>query len=149
MQFVVPQFIEVENKIIGPISTRQFILLVILGVIEFLLFRLAPVWMFIIGGVITLVMFITLAFVKVNSQPFHLFLLAIIQTLKKPSQRVWTKAGHYQEKKKSKEKESLPKSIPIKPHFTRSRLAELSLVVDTGGAYRDTEVFNLNPFKHQ
>ena len=38
MQFQVPQFIDVENKIIGPLSLRQFLYLAGAGLISFMLF---------------------------------------------------------------------------------------------------------------
>ena len=31
MQFIVPQFIDVEDKIIGPVTTRQFVVLLAAG----------------------------------------------------------------------------------------------------------------------
>ena len=37
-QFVVPQFIEVEDKIFGPVTTRQFVVLLIGGLFVFISF---------------------------------------------------------------------------------------------------------------
>ena len=39
-QFVVPQFIDVEDKIIGPITTRQFIIMLAAILMDFVAFKL-------------------------------------------------------------------------------------------------------------
>jgi len=46
-QFVVPQFIDVEDKIFGPVTTRQFVILLIAGLIIFIAFKLADITLFI------------------------------------------------------------------------------------------------------
>ena len=38
-QFVVPQFLDVETKIIGPVTMRQFLILLTTLLIEFLIYR--------------------------------------------------------------------------------------------------------------
>lgn len=82
-QFTVPQFIDVEAKIIGPITGRQFIimlsgLLIIAAcykTLDFAAFLTAAIFIFLIS--------VVFAFVKINGRPFHYFILNIIQTLKK------------------------------------------------------------------
>lgn len=140
MQFIVPQFIEVESKIIGPISVRQFIILLITIGMIFLSFRLfstlfAGLFTFFvgtIGGVI--------AFGKVNGQPMHYFILNIVQTLKRPPLKVWKRLPY-----------ALIEQAPIELHHaaaspkrlaSRSRLAEMSLLVDTGGAYSGESILS-------
>ena len=70
--------------------------------------------------------------------PFHFFVLNFIQTSKRPNLRVWN--NYYGKKvylKDEKEDvmQDLPQSAPPKS-FTASRLAELSLIVDTQGGYK-------------
>ena len=88
-QFTVPQFIDVEDKIIGPITVRQFLLLVVGGLIIFLEFKLSDIALFIILAIPTFTVVAVFAFVKINSVAFHYFMLNMIQTLKKPKLRVW------------------------------------------------------------
>src|SRR3989338_6179494 len=76
-QFVVPQFIDVEDKIFGPITTRQFIILLVGGGIVFLAYRFGDLALFavilaVVGGITFL-----FAFGKINGQLFHYFLLNI------------------------------------------------------------------------
>ena len=79
---------------------------------------------------------ITFAFLKINGRPFHYFLLNLIQTLRRPSLKIWNKEVYFDEIAKEK-KTPTPKYIPPKQHLSATRLSELSLVVDTGGAYRE------------
>lgn len=137
-QFTVPQFIDVEDKIFGPITTRQFVILLVAGLMIFIAFKLADVGLFIfllalIGGLA-----LTLAFVKINGQTFHFFILNIVQTLRRPSRRIWSKTyspAELKEIMKLGKPEELPEKIAEK-HVTKSRIRDLSLLVNTGGYYR-------------
>lgn len=136
-QFVVPQFIDIEDKIIGPISARQFIILLAVLLIDTLLFKFLSIPKFLMTGLPLLIIGLTFAFVRVNSQPFHYFVLNIVQTMRKPRVRVWDKAISGAEARIFIKTEEAPPVIPprSKPPMSSSRLAELSLVVNTGGVY--------------
>jgi len=137
-QFVVPQFIDVEDKIFGPITTRQFIIMLSSGLLLFIVFKLADIALFIflaalIGGA-TLV----LAFVKINGQPFHYFLLNIVQTVRRPSRRIWYKSFSKAELVESIKsgKVVIVEAVVEVPRVSYSRLRDLSLTVNTGGYYK-------------
>lgn len=141
-QFVVPQFLDVEPKIIGPVTGRQFLIMVGVLLLDFLAYRLfrSP-FVF-----ITLICIITgtgisFAFLKVNGQAFHFIVLNMIQTFRKPMIRVWDKvmtdAELRDRMKPQEEVEAPPVRVESKP-LQGSRLADLSLMVDTGGAYDPT-----------
>lgn len=140
-QFVVPQFIDAEDKIFGPITARQFIILMVVFMVEFAMFRLLSFVTFLIIGIPFLALGGTVAFARINGAPFHYFFLNIIQTFKKPRLRVWSREYSDAELKE------LMKIIPPPPstHFVRkeftgiSRLQELTLVVNTGGIYKPEE----------
>jgi hypothetical protein len=72
MQFQVPQFIEVEDKIFGPFTFRQFIYLGGGLGLSYILFRLLPLLIAFpfIAGVMALAL--ALAFFKYNGRPFIL-----------------------------------------------------------------------------
>ena len=140
-QFVVPQFIDVEDKIFGPITTRQFIILLSAGLLLFIVFKLADIALFIflaalIGGA-TLV----LAFVKINGQPFHYFLLNIVQTVRRPSRRIWYKSFSKAELAESIKsgKIEMVEAVKEVPRVYYNRLRDLSLTVNTGGYYKGNE----------
>lgn len=140
-QYVVPQFIDAEDKIFGPITARQFIILMITGMLIFLFFKLLPFVPFLIVGVPLLMLGGTIAFVRINGQAFHYFLLNLIQTFKKPHIRVWDKTiSDAQVREYMREVAPVvPASFQHKASIGSSRLQELSLVVNTGGVYRPEE----------
>lgn len=142
-QFVVPQFIDVEDKIFGPITIRQFVILLVAGVVIFLSFRYGDLSLFIftlavVGGAALL-----FAFVKINGQNFHYFLLNIFQTLRKPSLRIWNKVYTDKDLNFLREQSFAPEvsEAPTKEPVKRERIRDLALLANTGGFYRpeDTE----------
>jgi hypothetical protein len=84
---------------------------------------------------------VVLTFVRINGQAFHLFLLNLIQSLKKPRLRVWDKRLTDAEVRAHITTAPPP---PPPPNFRKaavssSRLQELTLVVNTGGVYKPEE----------
>ena len=140
-QFTVPQFIDVEDKIIGPITARQFIIMltgfmtmaICYRIFDFSLFLFSSIVIFAVSGII--------AFFKVNGRPFHFFMLNFTQTLKRPSLRVWNsitenvKEDYNEKLSKNNESEAF---VPQKV-FNKSHLSELALMVDTQGVYKGDE----------
>ncbi|MDP3770954.1 MAG: PrgI family protein [bacterium] len=138
MQYMVPQFIDVEDKIFGPITTRQFVIILIGGTLEFVLFKLLRFWTFTFFGLLILAATGTLAFMRVNAQPFHFFLLNLVQTMRRPRLKVWDKtltSGELRELMREAP-EKPPPPPPTKEPLSVTKLQELSLIVNTGGVYR-------------
>jgi hypothetical protein len=136
-QFTVPQFIDVEDKIFGPITVRQFVILLVDGLILALAYRFADLALFAVLLLIFGGAGLMFAFVKINGQPFHFFVLNFLQTFRRPPLRVWQKQYSTAELKQFMTGEKI---IPVPPKPAKepargSRLSELSLVVDTGGRY--------------
>ncbi len=141
-QFVVPQFLDVEPKIIGPITGRQFAILLSVLLAEFILYRLVlNIVALLLIGLPILGIGILFAFAKVNGQPFHYIMLNMIQTFRKPRLRVWDKNMTIAEIKARQIKEvTAPPPEPLKKKsLERSRLSELSLIANTGGVYTPEE----------
>lgn len=137
-QFVIPQFIDVEDKIIGPITTRQFIILLAVTIILFIAYKLLTFLYFLAFGIPVFGLGIVLAFIKVNGQPFHFFLLNLIQTTRRPKLRVWNKESTIDELRQflKKEEVKIIPPRPVKERMVATKLAELSLIVNTGGVYK-------------
>lgn len=138
-QFTVPQFLDVEPKILGPITLRQFIIMVAVIIAEFLIYRvfLSVIAMLAVGLPVAAIGG-AFAFGKVNGQPLHYIALNLIQYLKKPGRRVWDKTLSDQELRVLLKKDPLPerKTSLQKAPLETSRLSELTLMVNTGGVYR-------------
>lgn len=139
MQFLVPQFIDVEDKIFGPLSVRQFIILIAAAGALFFCFRLADTGLFVIEAAIIVVTTIAFAFIRVNGRPFHHFLINLIRMIRRPQLRVWRREVTADELRLPRVIAPPKQDAQRKPSLTASRLAELSLVVDTGGVYKQEE----------
>jgi len=139
MQFVVPQFIEVEAKIIGPISARQFIILMIVLAVDFVLYKLFPTFIFLPSIIVVTLFGFVLAFAKVNGQDMHYVLLNLIQTFRRPRARIWARTQYVEREEDDDSLPERPIYIP-KPQVSESRLAAMSLMVDTGGTYVSDDV---------
>lgn len=139
-QFVVPQFISEEASILGPIKVRQFVIMLVSGGVLFVIFRFADIALFALLSIPIIGFTLILAFYSPNGRPFHYFLLNLIQTFGHPGLRVWRKEVTDAEiKAELKGDEDLgvnEAKIAIRKKPTTSRLAELSLIVDTGGVYK-------------
>jgi hypothetical protein len=137
-QFVVPQFIDVEDKIFGPVTTRQFLILLSTGLMLFIIFKLADTALFIFLAALLGGSALVLAFVKVNGQPFHYFLLNIVQTVRRPSRRIWYKSFSKAELNESIKsgKVAIVEAVVEVPRVSYNRLRDLSLTVNTGGYYK-------------
>lgn len=135
-QFTVPQFIDVENQIIGPITTRQFMILLGATIIIAVAYKIFDFSLFITIAVTVLIIAATFAFIKINGRPFHLFVLNAIQTWRRPNIRVWNNRAVVSEQVEKVVAVS-PDYQPVAPRiYKKSRLAELALIVDTKGKYR-------------
>lgn len=137
-QFVVPQFIDVEDKILGPITTRQFAILMVTALVMFIIYKILYIWYALAVDVTLLGAALVVAFVRINGQPFHYFLLNFLQTFRRPDVRVWNKELNDSEIIALAKVEIPPPPPPkiYKEAPTTSRLSELALIVNTGGVYR-------------
>lgn len=68
-QYQVPQFIEVEDKIFGPLTLKQFIYLAGGGGLCLLMFSLLPLYLTILLGIPVMALSAGLAFFNVNGRP--------------------------------------------------------------------------------
>jgi len=70
MRYQVPQFIEIEDKIFGPLTLKQFIYLAGGGGLCLIFFTLLPLYLTVILALPVLAFSIALAFYQVNGRPF-------------------------------------------------------------------------------
>ena len=68
-QYQVPQFIEVEDKIFGPLTLKQFIYLAGGGGLCLLMFSLLPLYLTVLLGIPVMALSAGLAFFSVNGRP--------------------------------------------------------------------------------
>lgn len=92
MRFEVPQFIEIEDKIFGPFTWKQFVYL--MGGIgtAAVLFITMPFLIFVLLGVPIGGLAILLAFYPVNNQPFSVYLEAMLRFFSGNKLFLWRKS---------------------------------------------------------
>ena len=148
-QITVPQFIENEDRSLGPITVRQFVIILVACAILFVAYKTTDLTAFIFVLIIVVGCAGVLGFVRINGQPFHFFLLNVARTASRPTLRVWRKDVRRvihaaRETKEEKAQKESATSEP--PRVTGHRLSDIALIVDTGGAYmgekeKGTELF--------
>ncbi len=136
--FTVPQFIDVESKIIGAMTVRQFMISLSGLILIALCYKILEFITFIVVSLLILIVFGAFAFIKINSRPFHFFVLNFVQTSTKSKIRVWNHriTSKKYEEEKAKKQFSESNIVSAKPKLSSSRLNELSLIVDTQGMYK-------------
>lgn len=134
MQYKVPQNIDIEDKIIGPLTMKQFVYLLSGGLIAYISYSyLGPTKGSLIA-IPAILLALMLTFVKVQDQPFIYFLASFALYLVKPKKRVWRKEESLESLPKQKIAE-MPKIQEPEPSakIEKSQLEQLSHVLDTGG----------------
>ena len=76
-QFTIPQFIDVEDKIFGPITVRQFVIMLACLLLSALAYKLTDFALFLTETILFFAAGGTVAFLRVNGRPFHYFILNI------------------------------------------------------------------------
>ncbi len=89
MRFEVPQFIEIEDKIIGPLTWKQFVYLAGGAGILIVLYLILPFIVFVILGLPFGALAASLAFHKINNRPFSIFLESFVGYLTKTKLYLW------------------------------------------------------------
>ena len=138
-QFVAPQFIDVEDRIIGPITTRQFIMMIGAGVIVFAAYKLLDTASFSMVTLIVTAVTGVLGFVKINGRHFGSYVKSMVEAARRPKIRVWRKEvrAKVQAGQIAAPDESGIDLFPQrKTTVSPGHLAELALFVDTGGRYQ-------------
>lgn len=142
-KFVVPQFIDAEDKILGPITVRQFLICLGAAFAIFLEYKILAFAYFIVGVIFTGGLAAVFAFLKINGQPFHIFFVNFLETTFRPSLRTWQKGLDDSEiqdiVKRGKPSAPMAAKENLAPHPSSTRLRDLALTVNTGGVYNPDE----------
>lgn len=92
MRFEVPQFIEVEDKIFGPFTWKQFIYLAGGAGALIILYILLPFILFLIIGTPIAAFAAGLAFYPINNRPLSLFVESVIRYISGARLYLWKKS---------------------------------------------------------
>jgi hypothetical protein len=127
--FQVPQFIDVEDKIIGPLTLKQFLFLAGAGIIIFILYSILQFWLWIIISIVFAGAGMGFAFVKINGQPLSKVALNGLKYLIRPRLYVWQRG---QVTRAIAPKPAEPKKEPVKEkkRLSQEDLEELAKKLD-------------------
>jgi hypothetical protein len=89
MIFNIPQFIDIEDKIVGPLTAKQLGWLAAGGVCLLLLWTVLDLSAFIIAAIFVAIIFAGLAFYRPNGQPLTSSIGAIFVFFLKPKIYMW------------------------------------------------------------
>lgn len=128
MQFQVPQFIEVEDKIFGPLTFKQFLYLAGGAGLCFILYRLLPwylAWFLILP---TGALALALAFYEINNKPFIFVMEAAFRYYTGQRLYLWQKRKTVDKRKE--QKEEVDALSVLAPRLSDSKLKDLSWSLD-------------------
>lgn len=129
MQFQVPQFIDIEDKIFGPFSFKQFLYLLGGGGGAFILYKLLPIYLAIPLAIPLLVLAGLLTFYKINGKPFIFTLEAGFNYFLQSKLYVWKMRTVKKAEKKPVEADKQPE-INYIPKLSSSKLKDISWSLD-------------------
>ena len=106
MHFQVPQYLDIEDKIIGPLTLKQFVYLLLGAGVLFLLFNILKLSVFIIVAIPIGLLIFLITFYKIGNQKFSQFAASLLRFISKPNIYAWKKLPQ-----KKPSEEPLPKII--------------------------------------
>ena len=133
-QYKVPQNVEAEDKIVGPLTLKQFIYLIIgvgWAVISFLIFRTFIPLVVVVGAPVS-ILFLMLALYRKDGQDFEQLLVALVGYFSQSRERIWTKEPIIESFKVEPVKPKVEQT-QRSPQEVRSQLDRLATVVDARG----------------
>lgn len=137
-QYQTPQFITVEDKVVGPFSMKQFAYVGgALFIVIIANYLLTP-FFFIVISVPVIAFALGLAFIKIDRQPLPVVLRHGFLFMVRPRLYVWRQK--VQEKKKQQEEMAGPEISAI-PKLSESKLSDLAWSLDMKGREREDEPF--------
>lgn len=130
MRFQVPQFIEVEDKIFGPLTFKQFIYLAGGAGFSAILFIFLPRFLAIILSLPIAALAGALAFYKVNEKPFINVLEAFVKYSLTNKLYIWKKGDRKPESRIKNQESGRPIEQIYVPKLSESKLKQLTWELD-------------------
>ncbi len=130
MKYQVPQFIEVEDKIFGPFTFKQFVYLAGGAGVCFMAYKLLPLFWAVIVMVPAGCFGASLAFYKPNNRPFAFMLESAFNYLLTSKLYIWKKEDKKIVPRTTKEILQAAKASVMVPKLSDSRLKDLAWSLD-------------------
>lgn len=123
MRFEVPQFVDVEDKIFGPFTWKQFVYLAGGAGAAFIIFITMPFFFFVLFGGPLIAFSLALAFYKVNNRPLSYMIEAVFTFFTSGKQYRWRK-------ERVKEAVATPKQAPDFSVISHNNLSSMSRALE-------------------
>ena len=130
MLFNVPQFIDIEDKIVGPLTAKQLGWIAIGSVILLILWNTLDASAFIVAAVLNCGLFGALAFYRPYNQPLLKFILSSFHYVARPKIYVWKR--NYDSMKTVKKSLAQRKApvVSARKVLQEDKIHELSKILD-------------------
>ena len=125
-QFQVPQFITIEDKVIGPFTIKQFLYLLVPGGVAFLAYKQFQAYIYVPIGGFFASLGIALAFLKINEQPFPKVLKNAFLYMLRPHLYIWKKDTTKKAPRAEKQKKEAYTLPTLLPKISESKLSDLA-----------------------
>jgi hypothetical protein len=89
MQYQVPQFIETEDRVVGPFSIRQFIYVGVAALVTGICYFFVQTWLFAVVAVVTIGGALAFSFLKINGRPLIKVVTSAFNFYWKPQLYIW------------------------------------------------------------
>ncbi len=134
MRFQVPQFIEHEPKVIGPLTFKQFLYLAVPGAFAFFLYFSAPFVVFVMGTAVLGAVGLALGFLQVGGKSLPALLMSFWGYSANPKTYIW-KAGNARKAKntpgdyeRTEEETAIASQVQL---GTQSKIKNLGTQIET------------------
>ncbi|MFH1508628.1 MAG: PrgI family protein [bacterium] len=131
MRYSVPQFIDVEDKVVGPLTAKQFFYIIGGGVIIVAAFQLADFSLFLVIALVTAIFVGGFGFIKISGRPLQIYVSLAFKYFTGNRNKLFAKnLTPPKEKVSDKIKRSLPDDFFAKSPVKKSHLERLSKFLD-------------------
>ncbi len=131
MQYSVPQFIDIEDKIVGPLTGKQTLYLMIGGGFLMLIFSFFEVGFFVLSFVIVAPITLAFAFWKPKGMTVARWIVNIINYYTSDHLYTWRREPEGMKIKRTQKKKT---QVIFKENVSRSRIGELAWLLDTSSS---------------
>lgn len=140
----VPQYIDVEDKVAGPLTAKQLGWMIVMGIILFIMWSMLPKIAAIIAAIPVVLIFVALAFYKPYGQPLGSFVMFGVLYFFKPKFYIWKRAVEKIELPHSISKvETKAKMDNSNKEKMLSNVSELAMIMDSDGKEKNEKILEI------
>lgn len=130
MNFQVPQFIEIEDKVIGPLSFKQFIYIAGSLGLSFIFYVFLPLYLAVVPIGVVMALGLALAFYQINNRPFIITLQSALRYFTSHKLYLWQQRANSNISTGPQNAKSDGNTMVEAPRLSKSKLSDLSWNLD-------------------